>query len=461
MVPERDLSWQSGAPDNQVQSSRIDQLYVTPYTALTNPAVAGLLVFLAWGSLPDLALLGWLAGMSLLAALRFGLRKLRNSIRATSLTPTDWENRMMLLVGANGALWGLTGVAIAGYDLAVEVEGAVTIAACGMIAGAIFSMTASFKTFCAYALPTALGPIIGLLIAGGEAQVALAGMGLIYLVVAVTWGRQTARALETGLRLRQENAALHVDLQAAHARLVEAERFRSDSFANIGHELRTPLNAIIGFAQSIDAEIWGQLGDRRYKTYASLIAESGRHLLNLIQDILEFSRTDTAELALSEDSLDLQRLLTSCFTMLGKSAQEAGVELTLEKSAEALWVLGDPTKLRQIVINLGANALQFTPRGGTVTLRAERTDLGETRVHVIDTGIGMSQEEARRALEPYTQIMRDRSGIHKGLGLGLTLSKRIAELHGGFLSISSEVGKGTQVTVALPSARSLLGPPES
>ena len=132
-------------------------------------------------------------------------------------------------------------------------------------------------------------------------------MGLIYLVIAVIWGRQTARALETGLRLRQENTALHVDLQAAHARLVEAERFRSDSFANIGHELRTPLNAIIGFAQSIDAEIWGQIGDRRYKNYASLIAESGRHLLNLIQDILEFSRNDTAELSLSEDRLDLNR----------------------------------------------------------------------------------------------------------------------------------------------------------
>ena len=246
-----------------------------------------------------------------------------------------------------------------------------------------------------------------------------------------------------------------MDLQAAHARLVESERFRSDSFANIGHELRTPLNAIIGFAQSIDAEIWGQLGDRRYKTYASLIAESGRHLLDLIQDILEFSRNDTAELSLSEERVDLNRLLMSCTTMLGKSAQEAEVDLTLESSVEPLWVLGDPTKLRQIVINLAGNAVQFTPRGGVVTLRTDRTEDGETRIQVADTGIGMSPEEAKRALEPYTQIMRERSGIHKGLGLGLTLSKRMAELHGGFLEISSAVGKGTLVTVVLPAFRSL------
>ena len=307
MLSKTDPSGGSGALDKNVQDARIDQLYVRPYTALTNPAVAGLLVYLAWGALPESALLGWLAAMCIVSVLRFGLRKVRKASRSTLLTPADWENRMVVLVGMNGVLWGLTGLAIAGYPLAVEVEGALAIAACGMIAGAIFSLTASFKAFCAYALPTALGPIIGLTVSGGEPQAALAGMGLIYLVIAVIWGRQTARALETGLRLRQENTALHVDLQAAHARLVEAERFRSDSFANIGHELRTPLNAIIGFAQSIDAEIWGQIGDRRYKNYASLIAESGRHLLNLIQDILEFSRNDTAELSLSEDRLDLNR----------------------------------------------------------------------------------------------------------------------------------------------------------
>ena len=149
MLSKTDPSGGSGALDKNVQDARIDQLYVRPYTALTNPAVAGLLVYLAWGALPESALLGWLTAMCLVSVLRFGLRKVRKASRNTLLTPADWENRMVVLVGMNGVLWGLTGLAIAGYPLAVEVEGALAIAACGMIAGAIFSLTASFKAFCA------------------------------------------------------------------------------------------------------------------------------------------------------------------------------------------------------------------------------------------------------------------------------------------------------------------------
>lgn len=231
-----------------------------------------------------------------------------------------------------------------------------------------------------------------------------------------------------------------------------ATRVKSEFVANMSHELRTPLNTVLGFSKLLKEHGERRLSDEDIVQYAGLIQDSARHLLAVINGILDISKMQSGTYALDAFEIDIANVLRDVVDEAEEAATKAGVELSLKHAFSLPEVRGDDTKLAQVFSNLISNAVKFTPEGGTVTVEAvERTDSG-IMVAVRDTGVGMTPEEVRVALEPFGQVDGARNRWREGAGLGLTIAKSLVELHGGELLITSVKGKGTDVTVFLPPA---------
>jgi two-component system cell cycle sensor histidine kinase PleC len=242
-------------------------------------------------------------------------------------------------------------------------------------------------------------------------------------------------------------------LRAAMERAEQASRAKTMFFANVSHELRTPLNAIIGFAELIAGD---EASDRAAdREYARDIRDSGRHLLAVINDILDYARLEAGRLELSDGRVDVAETAEAARRVVAGRAEERGVRIAVETPPDLPRVVADPVKLRQILINLIANAVKFTPRGGEVSVRAAvgGGPGGGLSIEVRDTGIGMTPDEVRIALEPFGQAAATGDGRRDGSGLGLPLARALAELHGGALTVESAPGAGTTVRVTLPAER--------
>ena len=242
----------------------------------------------------------------------------------------------------------------------------------------------------------------------------------------------------------------------ARAAMIEAQaadRAKTQFLANMSHELRTPLNAIIGFADVLRGSGTDGGLTQRSAEYVEYIHGSGCHLLSIINDILDLSRIESGRQPLNEEILSLPDLIQSCLSVTAERIAEAGmtVEATMPPALPDL--LGDARMLKQVIVNLLSNAIKFTPRGGRVTLDSMIGDSGDLLIVVSDTGIGIEAAHLSQVLTPFWQVDADLNRSSTGTGLGLPLSKALAEAHGGRLSIASEIGVGTSVTVTLPAAR--------
>ncbi|WP_162915014.1 PAS domain S-box protein [Desertibaculum subflavum] len=249
------------------------------------------------------------------------------------------------------------------------------------------------------------------------------------------------------------------DRMSAEAILREAKesaeqmsRAKSEFLATMSHELRTPLNAVIGFSELIMREAFGTVGPR-YVSYARDIHTSGTHLLDIINDILDLSKIEAGKLDLSDEAVDLGRLIDSSIRLVQGRAAEAGVKLTSAVPPALPSLRADARALKQILINLLSNAIKFTPEGGSVTLAAAIAPNSALTIAITDTGIGMRPEDIPRAMEPFAQIESSLSRRFEGTGLGLPLCKRLAELHDATLELTSAPGEGTTATVRFPAAR--------
>jgi len=254
--------------------------------------------------------------------------------------------------------------------------------------------------------------------------------------------------------LKNQEAEL-ADLAAKYA--LEKERAEAASFsksqflANMSHELRTPLNAILGFAELMSSEFLGPLGHERYKGYALDIRESGKHLLDLINDLLDMSRIEAGKLVLQRRSVDIVEETKNCFRVLEVRAQEAGIRLEHEALETVGPAYADRRAVRQILLNLLTNGLKFTDAEGTVRVRV--TDDGvNLKIDVTDTGCGIAARDVARILEPFEQVEASQVRSREGSGLGLALTKSLVELHEGCLLIDSVPREGTTVTFTLPRA---------
>ncbi len=232
----------------------------------------------------------------------------------------------------------------------------------------------------------------------------------------------------------------------------EANMAKTNFLANMSHELRTPLNAVIGFSEIISGQILGEVGNQKYVGYAEDILQSGRHLLDIINSVLDLAKSDAGKLQLTPEMVDLRRVLDSSATMIREQCRAADLTFNVAYPDMPLLVLGETAKLRQIVLNLLSNAVKFTKPGGSLSLTVREVAGERLEIRVADSGIGMSREDIPIALAPFGQVDSSLSRRYEGTGLGLPLTKVLIELHGGQLEIASEPGVGTTVLVSLPRA---------
>ncbi|MDH3473006.1 MAG: PAS domain S-box protein [Rhodospirillales bacterium] len=265
---------------------------------------------------------------------------------------------------------------------------------------------------------------------------------------------QGQTAILTVFRDVTEQKRAEEALHAAKEQAEIANRAKSEFLANMSHELRTPLNAIIGFSEMIEQEKLGALDHPQYRDYVDDILTSGRHLLDLIGDILDLSKIEAGNAKLTEDVFDLADSLNACMRLIAERAKENGVELRSELPPAPLPLLGaDPRMVKQILINLLSNAVKFTPQGGSVTARLRASPDEGYVIEIADTGIGIAPRDIPKALARFQQIDSQMNRRFQGSGLGLPLSKALVELHGGSLTLESELGAGTTVTLRFPPER--------
>lgn len=247
---------------------------------------------------------------------------------------------------------------------------------------------------------------------------------------------------ETALRLAKEQADM-------------ASRTKSEFLANMSHELRTPLNAIIGFSEIIKDQMFGPMGRPDYAEYARDIFESGKHLLELINDILDMSKIEAGKRELNETAIDLNRVVMACLRLIRPRAEAASLKISTDLPSGLNYLRAEELALKQILLNLLSNAVKFTPESGEVKLAARVEADGAMMITVSDTGIGIAKQDMAKALAPFGQIDSALSRKASGTGLGLTLVQSLVSLHGGRFRLESDVGAGTTAYVWLPSTRVL------
>ncbi|KAA0683001.1 HAMP domain-containing sensor histidine kinase [Roseomonas genomospecies 6] len=251
-----------------------------------------------------------------------------------------------------------------------------------------------------------------------------------------------------------EQATLRArELEEARRAAERADRAKTAFFACMSHEIRTPLNAMMGFAELLEKEVLGPIRNPLYRDYAHDIAESGRYLMDLINDLLDLSKAEAGRLELAESTVDVPRVAVGSVRLLSDRAGRAGVAIETELPSALPPLHADERKLRQMLLNLLSNAVKFTPPDGVVTLSGAVAEDGTLRLTVRDTGIGMSADELEKALEPWGQIDSALGRNHIGTGLGLPLTKRLVELHGGRLDIDTAPDRGTTMTLVFPAER--------
>lgn len=246
------------------------------------------------------------------------------------------------------------------------------------------------------------------------------------------------------------------ELEATNKRLDAANRAKSEFLAHMSHELRTPLNSVIGFSEMVRTETLGPIDNPTYIDYAGYIQQSASHLLNVINDILDISKIEAGELEMDETAIDLQALVAEAMTLASERA--AGKDLAVESSipTDLPKLMADERMIKQVLVNLLSNAVKFTPDGGAITVAAASDPDQQILLSVRDNGIGIAEKDIPRAMQPFEQVRRSATLSHSGTGLGLSLSKKLVELHGAELFINSEVGVGTTVTIMFPANRTVI-----
>jgi PAS domain S-box-containing protein len=228
-----------------------------------------------------------------------------------------------------------------------------------------------------------------------------------------------------------------------------ANRAKGQFLANMSHELRTPLNAIIGFSELIDSSVESGGWKSGYREYLRDIIESGHSLLSLINAVLDLSKMEAGLLELHLDDVDLMEIAQLAWGLMSRAAQDAQVTVSVNVPKTPIHVMGDATKLKQVLLNLLSNAIKFTAPGGNATLSFESGD-DTVCIVVSDTGCGITADELSRVTQPFVQADGSLSRRHSGSGLGLAIAKQVCELHGGRLEIASVVDQGTTVRITLP-----------
>ncbi|MBV8336573.1 MAG: PAS-domain containing protein [Alphaproteobacteria bacterium] len=315
-----------------------------------------------------------------------------------------------------------------------------------------------------------LGDVLSLQMAHGdfgdaepEAEVARR-LDLFYRDVPITKERATAagRVLQIRRCAMPNGAVLSVysdvtEIRASERKLIEARsqaelasRAKGDFLANMSHELRTPLNAIIGFSEVISNELFGPIANEKYLEYIKDIHASSLHLLSIINDVLDMSKIEAGKVELAKDIVQIKHVISEVTRMIGERARGRGIELSLQLAGDDVAIWADERSVKQILLNLLANAINFSQPGSKVWVRIFNENSETAVLEIEDQGIGMNEEEQERALQPFGRAKPAMTGDYGGTGLGLPITKGLVEAHGGILSIESRAGIGTTVRIKMP-----------
>lgn len=402
--------------------------------------------------------LGWLAAVLAGQALVVLFAKRFMARPAEGLKLRSWILRFVGAEVVNGVAWASIIVPLGAAAGSSEI-----ISLFVMLVGvAIVAMLAA-------SLPVAVGagtlPIVAVVVAtyapiGGPVAMAVvamtAGAELYFLLLGHKLYRNTIETLE----FRAEKDALIGELEQAKANSDEARRraeeanlAKSRFLATMSHELRTPLNAILGFSEVMKSEVFGAHAVPTYREYAGDIHQSGQHLLELINEILDLSRIEAGRYELNEESVNLAYVVEDCHHLLKLRAKNRGITIRemYEPRLPPLWA--DERALRQITLNLLSNAIKFTPQGGVITLKVGWTMSGGQYLSVADTGPGIPESEIPTVLASFGQGTLAIKTAEQGAGLGLPIVKGLVDLHGGSFALKSRLREGTEVIVTLPAPR--------
>jgi two-component system, cell cycle sensor histidine kinase DivJ len=255
-----------------------------------------------------------------------------------------------------------------------------------------------------------------------------------------------------GTRDISKRKAQEDELLRARDEAESASRAKTQFLASMSHELRTPLNAVIGFSEILNRELFGALGEQRYRDYARMIHESGEHLLHVVNDILDMSKIEAGKFKLVKEPLDVSSLITSCVEVMRHAAEAKQLTLATEVPQGMPELVADKRACKQMMLNVISNAIKFTDAGGWVRISA-RIENGMIELIVTDNGIGIAEQDLPKLGNPFVQADNAYKRSHDGAGLGLSVVKGLARLHGGRLDIASKLGHGTAATIVLPVER--------
>ena len=390
----------------------------------------------------------------MIAACRKFLAQPRGEVRVDK-----WRDMFVWLELATGMAWG--GMAVVGLGTTDAISHVFILTSLIVLLAIRMTFASAVMTILYVGtIPMTLAVCGRLLLQGHPFFLAMAAMAVglhVYFIFLAKGLNSTALAM---LEFRAEKDALIAEIEEeksisdeARRRAESANVAKSRFLATMSHELRTPLNAILGFSEVMKCELLGPMQNASYREYAGNIHDSGRHLLQLINEILDLSRIEAGRYELHEEPIRLSEIVEDCHRLLALRAESKGLQVVqdFERGLEQIWA--DERAIRQICLNLMSNALKFTPRGGRITLSIGATPEGGQTFTVKDTGPGIPKEEIPRVMQAFGQGSLAHQTAEGGTGLGLPIVQNLVNLHGGTFELRSELRKGTEAVVVLPKSR--------
>ncbi|HEY0282944.1 MAG TPA: HAMP domain-containing sensor histidine kinase [Rhizomicrobium sp.] len=442
---------------DRILVEKLRLLYRGSFAVPFNLAIACVVAFLLWDSFPRPVLVVWLVATALVAGLRLLLHRKFLQAVARGMCSVCWAARFCIGAFASGLIWGVLALGLPVWGGPNEYV-LLTLIGAGMSAGALTAIVAYLPAYLVYATSFVL-PLVAALLLHPDQHIAATGwLMLLYLLVIGFAARNLSRSVNRTIELQVDNEVLHNSLVQVRIERDDAQTEKWSTLAQLSHELRTPLNAILGFSEAMREEIFGPLGDKRYKDYVAHVHNSGSHLLTLILEILQLSQGEAGKMVLNEGTVDLAAAVAKCVEDLMPAARKAELTLKSFVPPDLPLIRADDAKTRQMLSYLADNAIKFTPPHGAVLIEAAQAADGGIDLIVRDTGIGMKAEDIPLALQPFGRIATPLKQATGGMGLGLSICMRMAELHGAELTLNSEPGKGTECRISFPASRRI-GPP--
>lgn len=442
----------------QVQAERVRLLYGSYAALIVHPIGALVAVGVVSFTHPNSWLIAWVIAVVVVSLARVLQRASYHRSNTKSNQAILWARRHAWGAFAAGGLWSifmllLVATANEGQAQPAHIHMLLGFLVVGMTAGALTVSAMYLPSFYAYALPTNLSLAWMFAHFGDTTHLIMATLSLMYLLMVMAVARNWSRTIGESIELLFTNMSLVDALRGARDRAEQANQFKSDFLATMSHEFRTPLNAIIGFSEAMQCELLGPLGNQRYESYVTDIHDSGRHLLSLVNDILDLARIESGKLDLGDEIVSVPEIVDESVRLVRVVAETGGLQLGTDLADAPRQLTVDRRALKQVLLNLLSNAIKFTPSGGRVSVRVARPPHGGVRIEVSDTGIGMNEEYLARARKPFDQAKAPELGGPGGSGLGLALSEGLVKLLGGTLTLDSAPGRGTTAAIHLPAHR--------